>query len=80
MKPSHDSPTRVLTQATIGKPNRTFEAPELIDAFTALERQLASPEAETRNSPPARRVPRATSTVNRAPSGFLPHPGHRVSA
>jgi Fic family protein len=48
---------QVLTQTTIGKRNRAFEAPELIDAFTALERQLASPEADTRTSPPVRRVP-----------------------
>ncbi len=52
------SEARVLTQTTIGKRNRAFEAPELIDAFTALERQLASPEADTRTSPPARPVPR----------------------
>jgi hypothetical protein len=49
---------RVLTQTTVGRRNRAFEAPELIDAFTALERQLASPAADTRTSPPARRVPR----------------------
>jgi hypothetical protein len=47
----------VLTQTTIGKRYRAFEAPELIDAFTALERQLASPETDTLTSPPARRVP-----------------------
>ncbi len=47
----------VLTQTTVGRRNRAFEALELIDAFTALERQLASPGADTRTSPPARRVP-----------------------
>lgn len=47
----------VLKQTTIGKRNRGFEASDLIDAFTALERQLASPEADTRVSPPARNVP-----------------------
>ena len=46
----------VLAQTTSAR-NRAFEAPELIDAFTALERQLASPDADTRTSPPARRVP-----------------------
>jgi len=51
----------VLKQTTVGKRNRAFEAPELIDAFTALERQLASPEADTRTSPPARRVPYRSS-------------------
>jgi Fic family protein len=48
----------VLTQTTIGKRNRAFEATELIDGFTALERQLARPDADTRASPPTRRVPR----------------------
>lgn len=48
----------VLVQVTVGRRNRAFEAPELIDAFTALERQLASPEGDTRVSEPARRVPR----------------------
>ena len=48
----------VLTQANAGRRNRTFEAPELIDAFTDLERQLASPAGDTRVSEPARRVPR----------------------
>ena len=48
----------VLTQATLGRRNRTFEAPELIEAFTALERRLASPARDTRISAPARRVPR----------------------
>jgi len=47
----------VLEQTTIGKRNRGFEAADLIDAFTALERQLASPDADTRVSPPARTVP-----------------------
>jgi len=47
----------VLIQTTIGKRNRAFEATELIDDFTALERQLASPDADTRTSPPNRRVP-----------------------
>ena len=48
----------VLAQASAGRRNRTFEAPELIEAFTALERQLASPTGDTRISAPARRVPR----------------------
>ena len=48
----------VLTQINVGRRNRAFEAPELIDAFTALERQLASPEGDMRVSAPARRVPR----------------------
>ena len=48
----------VLAQVTVGRRNRAFEAPELIEAFTALERQLASPEGDTRASAPARSVPR----------------------
>jgi Fic family protein len=47
----------ILSQTTVGRRNRAFEAAELIDAFTALERQLASPEGDTRIAPPARRVP-----------------------
>lgn len=47
----------VLEQTTIGKRNRGFEATDLIDAFTALERQLASPDADTHGSPPVRSVP-----------------------
>ncbi|NLT05776.1 MAG: Fic family protein [Solirubrobacterales bacterium] len=47
----------VLTQTTVGRRNRAFEASGLIDEFTALERQLASPAADTRVSPPVRRVP-----------------------
>ena len=48
----------VLRQVTVGRRNRAFEAPELIEAFTALERQLASPEGDTLVSAPFRRVPR----------------------
>ena len=35
----------VLVQVNVGRRNRVFEAPELIDAFTALERRMASPRA-----------------------------------
>lgn len=51
----------VLKQTTVGRRNRAFEAPELIDAFTDLERQLASPDADTRTSLPERRVPARSS-------------------
>jgi Fic family protein len=47
----------VLTQITVGRRNRAFEAPDLVDAFNALERQLASPGGDTLSSRPARRVP-----------------------
>jgi hypothetical protein len=35
----------ILTQVTVDRRNRTFEAREIINAFTDLERQLASPDA-----------------------------------
>jgi hypothetical protein len=47
----------VLRQVTVGRRNRAFEAPEVIAAFADLERQLASPEGDTRVSVPTRRVP-----------------------
>jgi Fic family protein len=47
----------VLTQTTIGRRNRAFEAVDLIDAFTDLERQLASRDGDTLHSPPTRHVP-----------------------
>ena len=47
----------VLVQVSIGRRNRAFEAPELVDAFTAFERRLSSPEGDTRISAPVRRVP-----------------------
>ncbi len=47
----------VLSQTTVGRRNRAFEAPDLIDAFNVLERQLASPEGDTRSSDPVRPVP-----------------------
>jgi Fic family protein len=47
----------VLRQVTIGNRNRAFEAPDIITAFTALERQLASPDGDTQISRPRRRVP-----------------------
>ena len=44
----------ILHQITIGRRNRAYEAPEIIDAFTDLERQLASPTGDTSTSLPAR--------------------------
>ena len=43
-------------------PQRAFEAHEIVDAFTDLERQLASPDGDTLSSAPARPVPRARQT------------------
>ena len=50
----------VLRQVTIGRRNRAYEAPDIIAAFTDLERQLASPEGDTLTSKPSRRVSRRT--------------------
>ncbi|HEY2597096.1 MAG TPA: Fic family protein [Candidatus Dormibacteraeota bacterium] len=47
----------ILRQINVGRRNRAFEAPDAIAAFTALERQLASPAGDTRTSAPSRRVP-----------------------
>jgi Fic family protein len=47
----------ILTQVSWGRRNRAFEATEIIDAFTDLERQLASPQGNTRYSRPNRDVP-----------------------
>jgi Fic family protein len=52
----------VLKQTSVGRRNRAFEAGEVIDAFTDLERQLASPSGDTQTAPPARRVPRRRPT------------------
>ena len=48
----------ILRQVSLGRRNRAYEAPEIIAAFTDLERRLASPEGDTRTSEPNRRVPR----------------------
>lgn len=53
----------VLEQITVGRRNRAFEARELVDAFTDLERQLASPGGNTRISEPTRTVPRRRQAV-----------------
>ena len=47
----------VLVQINVGRRNRAFEAPEIIDVFKALERRLASPSGDTLISEPVRRVP-----------------------
>ena len=48
----------VLVQVNVGRRNRAFEAQELIDAFTVLERWKASPVGDTLASEPASDVPR----------------------
>jgi Fic family protein len=52
----------ILHQITIGRRNRAFEAPEIIAAFTDLERQLASPDGDTKTSGPTRPVPHRRKT------------------
>ncbi len=53
----------ILNQVNVGRRNRAFEAPELIQQFTELERRLASPTGNTRSSEPSRRVPRRAITT-----------------
>jgi hypothetical protein len=48
----------ILRPVRVGRRNRAFEAPELIDAFNDLERRLASPRGATLVAPPARALPR----------------------
>lgn len=47
----------VVRQVSVGRRNRAFEATAVIDAFNALERQLASPTGDTRSAPPDRPAP-----------------------
>ncbi len=53
----------ILNQVNVGRRNRAFEAPELIQQFTELERRLTSPTGNTRSSEPSRRVPRRAITT-----------------
>lgn len=48
----------IVTPVHVGRQRRQlYEAREIIDVFTALERQLASPAGDTRIEPPNRPVP-----------------------
>ncbi len=48
----------VLRQRNVGRQRyRVFEATEVLDLFTDLERALASPTGDTRSDPPVRLVP-----------------------
>jgi len=47
----------VVRQVSVGRRNRPFKAPAIIDTFTALERRLASPTGDTRAAPPRRPAP-----------------------
>jgi Fic family protein len=53
----------ILVQARMARRNRAFEARDIIDAFTDLERRLASPAGDTRASSPRRRVPYRVSSA-----------------
>jgi Fic family protein len=48
----------ILQQITVGRRNRAFEATDIVDAFTDLERQMASPAGDTLVEQPARSTPR----------------------
>ena len=49
----------VLRQRNVGRQRyRVFEAADVVDLFTGLERSLASPSGNTATAAPARRVPR----------------------
>jgi len=72
--------TEILRQVNAGKRNRAFEAPAIIEAFTTLERQLASPQGDTRASKPARPRPAPamkSSQGCRGPDDRLTLPRHR---
>lgn len=56
----------VVRQITVGRRNRAYEAEAIIDAFTALERQLASPTGNTRSGPVRRPVPARASPRKRS--------------
>ncbi|MGH3298145.1 MAG: Fic family protein [Trebonia sp.] len=59
----------ILSQVNVGKRNRAFEAKAVINAFSDLERQLASPAGDTRTSAPSRPVtPRRPTSLFRAAS------------
>jgi len=54
---AHLVQAEVLRPIKVGRRNRAFEAPDVIEAFNELERRLASPTGDTRTAPPSRRVP-----------------------
>lgn len=47
----------ILRPITLGRRNRAFEAPEVIDTFAALERRLSSPVGDTNLAPAVRNLP-----------------------
>jgi Fic/DOC family len=63
----------VVRQVSLGRRNRAFEAVGLFEAFTGFERSLASPDADTNVSAPAR-GPRASSVAVRSVALREPSP------
>jgi hypothetical protein len=48
----------ILTQRNVGRQRyRVFEASDVLELFTAMERALASPSGDTAKEPPVRRYP-----------------------
>ena len=57
----------VLRQRNVGRQRyRVFEAADVVDLFTGLERALASPTGNTAAAPPTRRVPHLTRSIDNA--------------
>ena len=55
----------ILTQVTVGRRNRAFEAPELIETATALERQLGEPDGGALVSEPNKTRPPGAPGIRR---------------
>lgn len=53
----------IVTQVRAGRRNRAFEAREIVDAFTSLERQFASPTGDTQTAESNRTVPQRPQRV-----------------
>jgi Fic family protein len=59
--------TAVLRQRNVGRQRyRVFEAADVVDLFTGLERALASATGNTAAAPPTRRVPHRARSVDNA--------------
>ena len=56
----------ILRQRNVGRERyRVFEATNVVDLFTGLERALASPTGDTATARPTRRVPGRLKHTNR---------------
>src|ERR1700689_1479316 len=62
----------ILRLISVGRRNRAFEATGVIEAFTALERQLASPRGNTLTSEPSRAVPYRQAATGKDQAGSSP--------